>query len=248
MHSSSNNQYKTSRHYGMYFFGLCMGFGIARSVVGARKEECYRKLRMLSLKVVSSSRTYRIGTSLAKSKGLTKPRLPHPDVLALDFYAEIIEGEIPLLLGLDVMRQNRLILDFNTNVVTGGLFKGSLTISYQRWHALVTPDENYNLNTKHKLTRLQTCFFHPTAKNLFKLLPCADRTKATPDARRLLTEVTEAYENYRDFFHVPTAFEYQFHLMPLSLTTKLLQICFDLMVSKYYTSFTHRPFLVQRYG
>lgn len=63
---------------------------------------------------------YRSGTSLARSEESTRLRLPFPGGMVIDFHADIVDEDIPLLLGSDVMRKHKLVLDFVENVVRSG--------------------------------------------------------------------------------------------------------------------------------
>lgn len=77
----------------------------------------------LSPQIEASNTTYQFGTSVGRSKRLTKLRWLHPGRLELNFYANIVDGDIPLLFGLHAMQPHKLILEINRGVVRSGILK-----------------------------------------------------------------------------------------------------------------------------
>lgn len=66
-------------------YGLSLNSGAVRSVMGANQEGIYRKFTATSSRVVPFTTMYRLATSLAQSKVLTKLRLSLPDGVILDY-------------------------------------------------------------------------------------------------------------------------------------------------------------------
>lgn len=86
---------------------------------------------------------YRFRMSLARSKRLSRLRLPFSNDLILDFDTDINDGDIQLLLLLDVMLAHKIILDFNDSVLRSGIFRESLPTKYQGGHALFYNGKDY---------------------------------------------------------------------------------------------------------
>lgn len=82
-------------------------------------------------------------------------------------------------------------------------------------------------------------FFHSSSEKLFLFLRRSDRPNATPEAHRLLREITKACENFQKF----SAFPYRFRVSMskeklcsiLNLTTKLQWTYCDCPVNQFYT-------------
>lgn len=56
----------------------------------------------------------------------------------LNIYSEIIDRDVPVQLGLDLMQAHKLVLDFNEDVIKSGIFQLALPIEYQNVHAVTT--------------------------------------------------------------------------------------------------------------
>lgn len=110
------------------FWGFCLDTGASRSVIGSSQEKAYRTLTSHTPQTHDSTTVCRFGSSIKRSEGMTTLRMPLPDGQALLFGADVVDGDIPLLLGLDVMRCHGLIMDFHTDTMRSGQYQRFLPI------------------------------------------------------------------------------------------------------------------------
>lgn len=167
-HASSKHSILLIQSFRKNFFGFCFDFRAARSVFGAeRRMDCFWRVTILSLRVGGSPTTNQFVTSRTRSMGLTEPRPSLSNGPVLEVYANIFEWYIPLLQDLDVIRETKLEMDSNFNVVVGGLAEGYLSITYQRDHAIVTEIQfpaylqniSWHIYTRNFLTTRPITFF-----------------------------------------------------------------------------------------
>lgn len=79
---------------------------------------------------------FKFDSVLARSKRITTLPLPLPDGQVLHFKADIINGDIPLLLGLDAMHKRGLINNFSKGIVKSNYYDWTLPIHYNKGYAL----------------------------------------------------------------------------------------------------------------
>lgn len=76
---------------------------------------------------------------------------------------EIVVGDFPLLVGLDVLHKHGLIINFDTDEVKDDTNNLVLPIEYPRGNACVRNDIQTILFTKPELERLHLHFYHPSS-------------------------------------------------------------------------------------
>lgn len=108
---------KGNQHDEKTFMDYCSDSGASRSVIGSNEESSYMVLTSHPPNLLDFTTVYKFGPTFATSSGITQLQMPLPDVQVLYFSANIIEGDIPLLVGLDVMLHNELILEFLANIL-----------------------------------------------------------------------------------------------------------------------------------
>lgn len=177
--------------------GYCLDTGSSRSGIEIGQERSYRMVTSHNTVVDNSETIYRFGSSLSRSKSITRLRMPLPDGQVLHFNADIIDDDIPLLLRLHVMQRHGLILYFHENKLTSGQYPWVLPLKHFIGHTFVKLTTVSVPFSRTELTRLHLHFFHLSAVKLFKLLQRANPEKATPNVKKLLNDILRACSECR---------------------------------------------------
>lgn len=84
--------------------GVCVYIGAQTSVCGRRKAEVYCKAVNIPLVILPSKINFNFGNVVSLSRGVMRFRLPCPDCGSLEMDIDIVDLDIPLLLGLRELR------------------------------------------------------------------------------------------------------------------------------------------------
>lgn len=164
---------------GTKFWESFLDSGALRSVIGAAQEKAYRELTSHHSHRHNSATIFWFGTKPSTSKKHLI-RLPLPDGQVIHFYADIIDGNIPLLLGLDIMRKYGLVTNFCKNILKRNDYNWYLRMYCINGQGFA-PLTLTIFFTRPEQTRLHLHFFHPTAEKLFHLLQQKDSMKETTE-------------------------------------------------------------------
>lgn len=143
--------------------------------------------------------------------------IPLPDGQVFYFNVDIVEEDIPLLVGLDVIRKHGSILDFYENTMRSEKYEWILPINFYRGHVFITLTNVTRVYTKNELTRLHRHFFHASAEKLFLLLRQCDLSNTALEVRKLCDEETTACNECREFGARPLWFRVSTPLKNLCL-------------------------------
>lgn len=116
------------------FMGYCLDSGAARSVVGMKQYQALCNDSKYQLNIRPSKTTFKFGKSSFESQGkfTTRQRVNYEQYL--EFGIEIVAGDFPLLVGLEVMRNHRIILNYGRNILCDTTQSWELPIEYRRGH------------------------------------------------------------------------------------------------------------------
>ena len=113
---------------------------------------------------------FKFGDEVTDSLGIMKFRFPCPNGGSLDIDMDVINLDVPLLLGLRELRSHRLLVNYLDNTLQsknlGWTSKLEDKYGHLYWDLLATE----SFYSKAEIERLHRHFFHPSAKNLHDLL------------------------------------------------------------------------------
>lgn len=112
-------------------------------------------------------------------------------------------GDFPLLVGLDVMRANGMILNFDADEVTDDSATWIVPIDYLRGHAFITDATNSVLYTKPELEKLHLQFYHPSPGKLYDLLKRYNPDTIGPSVKSVLEEINAAFQTCSQYSTSP---------------------------------------------
>lgn len=188
------------------FLGYCMDSGAARSVVGRNQYTDLCRELGRRLHIETSSTQFKFGQSRFPSKGKFLTRLKLSADTFLEFEVEIVNGDFPLLIGLEVWRTYELRLDFGMNSVSDSTQQWSLYIFYRNDHLSVKDATKQILFTRPELEKLHFHFQHCSTGKLYALLKRHDPTKATNEMKHALEDIAARCQTCSEYQSSPFRF------------------------------------------
>lgn len=165
--------YLASRHSAMAepkFHGACLDTGAQRSVVGRNQAVAYYRFMGLPLVLSGSSpNVYRFGSQKRVSVGKAKFRVPYAEGRHMHMELDVVDIDIPLLIGLDMLDKFKLVVDNVDNILRCKEPRWSVTIVRKFGHLYYEwPYEV--MYTIPELKKIHRHFYHPQPQRLFNVL------------------------------------------------------------------------------
>lgn len=117
------------------FLCYCLDSGAARRVVGKYQYEALCREVGCRRKVVPSTTRFQFRKSKFSSTGKFVTRLKVANDTFIEFVVEVVNGDFPLLVGLEIMIQHELRLDFGAHTLSDTSEQWTLSIYYLKGHA-----------------------------------------------------------------------------------------------------------------
>lgn len=126
--------------------------------------------------------------------------------LFIEFVVEIVSGDFPMLIGLDVMRLQGLKLNFDADFVPDVTREWSLPIHYKNGHAFVHDEMHDVMFTKPELERLHLYFHHPSTGKLYNLLRRYDPSTVDSSVRKVPDDISADFATCSEYHSSPFRF------------------------------------------
>lgn len=152
------------------FFGTYLYTGASTCVIGPQPAQ--PKFTSTSSKLLPARHNRRFkfgkGTQTGVAPGIV--RIPTPGNIFIQMTVDVVEADIPFLLGLNVMTDNEMIMD---------LYRDTLSHPHGQWHILVSRHGGHLFLSSHvsvilftrtELPKLHLRFFHPSSSKLYSLI------------------------------------------------------------------------------
>lgn len=205
--SQSAPKSKGLRYGKSEFAGACLDTGAQRSVCGLNQAIAYNDIHPGSLKMVDSSVRFKFGEKVAKSIGKVSIKFPIDQFNHMDLTIDVVHVDIPLIIGLDILRSQKLLVNYVENTLQYCNEKISRPITFKHGHVFFEWDQTEILFTREELTRLHLHFMHPSASRLFQLISRSDPANATSSVQKLLEDVSNACDTCKSFKSSPLRFK-----------------------------------------
>eukprot|EP00171_Calliarthron_tuberculosum_P000524 IDg524t1 len=181
--------YNTSEHMAD-FHGACIDTGAQKSVVGRMQAESYyRWLGLPLLMMKSTNMVYKFGTYREPSIGTAKFKIPYADDREIVVELDVVNLNVPLLIGLDVLDKYKLFVDTVENKIVCKNPKWEAPLKRARGHVYYT----WNIDimyTEYQLRRIHRHFYHPQPERIFNIMKRADGSRATLETLSTLKKIT----------------------------------------------------------
>lgn len=164
------------KYEGMHFIGGCIDSGAQKTVIGVQQAAAYGQLAGINLTDPNdSSLQFKFGNKTYRGHGTINNRLPISEEHYVDIRAHIVDVDIPLLIGLDVLTHIRATIDFADDVLSSQDGQWSLNLRRKMGHLYVTWDDEVCFSEA-DVRRLHRHFYHPSDMKLMALIE-----RATPE-------------------------------------------------------------------
>lgn len=194
------------RCYDGEFAGACLDTGAQRSVCGLAQAESYARNHPGSLTLKPRSLRFRFGHHVIQSMGKVNIRIPQGNNSHLSLSIHVVNLDIPLIIGLDVLKSYHLLINYLANQLEFPSTGTTMPLVYKRGHIFLEWDHQSILFTKAELTRLHLHFMHPAADRLFQLIKRASTHSATHSVKQLIENITSACRTCQEFKSRPIRF------------------------------------------
>ena len=104
----------------------------------------------------------------------------------------MINADVPLLLGLDILDREQLVADNVENVLDSRRHGWKLPLTRTNGHLYLTWQLRSTLFTRAELRRMHLHFFHPSARKLFNVLKRARPDETRPETHEILKQISKA--------------------------------------------------------
>lgn len=178
------------RHSNDVFSGACLDSGAQRTVIGQLQANAYMKIVGNEYETVQRcmSKMFRFGTSVHESVSVIKIWLPLGDDHFVKIFAHIIPIDVPLLIGLDIMKYLKIIINFADSTLqsSDGKWKAPLVFKYGHMYLEWPSDILY---TENELKRIHRHFYHPSTEKLWAVIRRANNNELEPEVFNTLKRI-----------------------------------------------------------
>lgn len=152
---------------GTAFHRACVDTGAAKSVCGLHQAKTYFKSTNLSVKSEPSSSRFRFRDYVYDSKALITISIPINASEFVEFKADTLAADIPLLLELKDLKKNGKLLNYPENRAEHKIANNHFLITYKHDHSFWEWDYTHILITWTELQKFHLHFLHPSSEKLF---------------------------------------------------------------------------------
>ena len=189
------------------FDGICIDTGAQRSVVGLKQAHAYCQLSGVPFKKRPSMTAFRFGDGTFQSLGSIPVRIPTPDGKFISIEMDVVQADVPMLIGLEVLDRERLIPDNVANKLRSLEDGWSLPITRKYGHLYVEWDFPKIWFSKEQIRKLHLQFYHPSADKLFRLIQRAKPGEATSETKKMLEDINRACTTCQRYTPKPFSFQ-----------------------------------------
>ena len=172
------------------FESVCLDTGASTSVSGSRQAEAYAAFIGCKILPMATRRVFRFGAHVEPSIGTIVVRIPTPGNAFIEIMVDIIAASIPLLSGLDDLDPFSLYINSVQNHLVHDNLRWAIPSTRQGGHMYYRGKKEV-LITMPELRKIHHEFFHPSNDKPYNLIKRAKLENATPQARRMLEDISK---------------------------------------------------------
>ena len=181
------------------FQGACIDTGAQQCVVGLKQAKAYCKERRCKFKLLPSRIEFRFGDGSFRSLGAIPIRIPTPNGSFIEHRFDVVDADIPLLFGLDLLDSAGLIVDNVNNCLENKILGYTMPIVRKFGHLYLEWPASNILFTRSELTKLHRQFKHPSTDKLINLLKRSKVSGVDANTKKMLEEIRQACETCTKF-------------------------------------------------
>ncbi|MEM1283154.1 MAG: reverse transcriptase domain-containing protein [Chlamydiota bacterium] len=161
----------------------------------------------MEFKPKHSSNTFTFGDGSYDSRGSLIAYIPTPLGNFLNVQFDIVDADIPMLLGLDILDETGMFPNTVTNELVCVSQKWSLRLTRQFGHAYLKWKSMDTFFTRKQLVRMHRHFHHPSTSKLMNLIKKAKPAHADENTRKLLEDISKSCKTCQAFSKPPERFK-----------------------------------------
>lgn len=204
---------------------MCLYSAVERTVVGWEHAVAYIEYALVPWWLEASRAVFRSGDQHVAAEGTMKLCFSIPGHGSMTVHNRVVRADVPILVGLDALRNFGLMLDFKSNCRRSTKPPWNIPFTYTPVHSFVSPSAfcTYKHDasptdpirahgelevryTAADLYHFHLHFYHTCSQRQFALLRCADPMRASTSFRENIKRITIACEYFRLFFSTPFRF------------------------------------------
>ncbi|CDF34787.1 unnamed protein product [Chondrus crispus] len=109
----------------------------------------------------------------------------------LPFWVDVVDADVPLLFGLDLLDRHKLVADNTDNVLVSKIGGWQVPIVRAHGHMFVRWDLHEVMYTRTELERLHLHFFHPSVQKLLNLLKRGTPDRVKNDTPTIIQDIVD---------------------------------------------------------
>lgn len=149
--------------------------GAQRTVIGKRQPDKYDSLTKNGhvKRTHQCTTRFKFGNTTYDGLGKLNVRIPIVDDYFIDVEASILDVDVPLLIGLDVLKRLKVILDFSEFTMSSTSEDWTVPLARKLGHAYIEWTDNI-LYTENELMKIHRHFYHPSTDKLYAIIKLAE--------------------------------------------------------------------------
>ena len=188
--------------------GACLDTGAQRTVIGLRQAKAYCRYTGTKFRLVSSKNRYRFGNDRQSSLGSLTIQIPFLDSHATIERVDVVNSDVPLLIGLDLLDKYGIFINTITNRLHCPQLQLQTPLVRKNGHVyLEWPKHQRVFFTIPELLRLHRGFSHPATDKLFNLLRMARPYETNQETKHVLDKIKQACDTCQRLGPTPIRFK-----------------------------------------
>ncbi|CDF33317.1 unnamed protein product [Chondrus crispus] len=189
------------------FLGACIDTGAQRSVIGKPQAEAYYIFMGIPFCLEQSGhpRVYKFGAHRYKGLGSVFIRIPVDSNQFIFTEVQVVDLDVPLLLGLEFLDQYGMKVQVSENLLTSEEGGWKLPLTRKLGHLYLEWCTEM-LYTSGELRKIHRHFFHPTSDRLYAVMKRADPEHCSPQDLHKLEDVTARCDVCQRLSRAPSRF------------------------------------------
>ncbi len=185
-----------------------MDTGAQTTVIGYKQARAYCRFMGVKFKLKRSDKRYLFGDDKQNSMGKITIRIPLVDDKVIQIEVDVVQANVPLLIGLDILDKYQMYVNTVTNNLVAPFLEISTPLVRKLGHVyLAWAERDKILFTKQELLKLHRAFSHPTADKLLNLLKLARPWETDAETKKILEDIAKNCDTCQRFSAPPVRFK-----------------------------------------
>lgn len=183
---------------GKDFIGDCIDSGAQRTVIGRQQATEYTEITGTTRMADTNSGVTKFifGDSSYDGLGRIVIRIPIINDYFVDIMAQIVNVDVPLLLGLDVLERLKIVLYFNDYSMSSIAEDWTVPLIMKNGHAYVVWCSKI-LYSEAELRKMHRHFYHPSTDKLYAVIKRAEPATTNTGMYDLLENVRDTCDKFQ---------------------------------------------------